>query len=139
MKVNYADLIEIYKEIYLLNSLSGVLYWDLNTGKVPIEGLNYRTQQFNWIQRQIHKKITSDQTIKLISLCEKDETLNPLQKRNVLLMRREYDNNTVIPEGLIGELATQSSKTLEIWKKAKLKNQFQLVLPDLMKLFSLNV
>ncbi|MFX0087064.1 MAG: carboxypeptidase M32 [Candidatus Hodarchaeota archaeon] len=139
MKINYTNLIEIYKEIYLLNSLSGVLYWDLNTGKVPTAGLNYRTQQFNWIQRQIHKKITSDQTRKLLSLCEKDETLNPIKKRNVLLLRREFDNNTVIPEGLIGELATQSSKTLEIWKKAKVKNQFHYVLPDLVKLFSLNV
>jgi carboxypeptidase Taq len=139
MKTNYSDLIDIYKEIYLLNSLSGVLYWDLNTGKIPPVGLNYRTQQFNWIQRQIHKKITSEQTRKLLSLCEKDETLNSLQNRNVLLIRREYDNNTVIPETLVGKLAAQSNKTLEIWKKAKLKNQFQLVLLELVKLFSLNV
>ncbi len=139
MNTHYKELLEQYKEIYLLNSLSGVLYWDLNTGRVPKSGLSYRSEQFNWIQRKTHKKITSQRTEKLITSCEKDDKLNSLEKRNVLLLRREYDNNTVIPEELVGKLAAQSNKTLEIWKTAKAKNQFNIVRPDTEILFSLNV
>ncbi|MHA1968733.1 MAG: hypothetical protein ACW964_13125, partial [Candidatus Hodarchaeales archaeon] len=70
MNTHYKELLKKYKEIYLLNSLSGVLYWDLNTGRVPKSGLTYRTEQFNWIKRQIHKMTTSEHTEKLLISCE---------------------------------------------------------------------
>jgi carboxypeptidase Taq len=81
---------------------------------------------------------TSEHTEKLLISCEKDESLRPLEQRNVFLLRREYDNNAIITEELVGKLAAQSNKTLEVWKIAKAKNQFERVLPDLEILFSLN-
>lgn len=139
MNNHYNQLLDVYKDIYLLNSLDGILYWDLNTGRVPKAGLNYRTKQFNWIKRETHKRKTSEAMRKLLLLCEKDETLDSLERRNVLLLRREYENNTIIPEDLVGKLAAQSNKTLEIWKNAKAQNKFKLVLSDMETLFALNV
>ena len=139
MNNHYNQLLDVYKDIYLLNSLGGILYWDLNTGRVPKAGLEYRTQQFNWIKRETHKRKTSETMKKLLLLCEKDETLDSLERRNVLLLRREYDNNTVLPESLVGKLAVQSNKTLEIWKEAKAKNKFINVISDLEELFKLNI
>jgi carboxypeptidase Taq len=134
----YNDLLEKYSEINLLDSLRGVLYWDLNT-HMPRDGLHFRTKQFNWVQQAIHKRWTSHEFKSLIEQCEEAQDLDDIQRRNIELIRREYDNRTILPLELVGALASQSNKTLEVWKKAKAKNSFQSVLPDLEKLFDLNL
>ncbi len=138
MKKHYEDLLEKYNEIYLLNTLRGVLYWDLNT-YMPKNALQFRTKQFNWLQQAIHKRWTSHEFESLIKQCEEDQELDVVQKRNIELVRREYENKTILPLELVGALASQSNKTLEVWKKAKAKNNFQSVVPDLEELFALNL
>ncbi|UCG03503.1 MAG: carboxypeptidase M32 [Candidatus Heimdallarchaeota archaeon] len=138
MKTSYEVLLEKYGEIYLLGTLRGVLYWDLNT-YMPKNALNFRTKQFNWLQQFIHKRWTNPEFGSLIKQSEADQELNDVQKRNIELLRREYENKTVLPSELVGALASQSNKTLEVWKRAKAKNSFQSVVPDLKKLFDLNM
>ncbi len=138
MSSKYDQLLEKFKEIQLLGTLSNVLYWDMNT-YMPPSGLEFRTKQFQYLSQRIHKLWTSTEMVNLISISEKNNELDELQRRNVVLLRRQYDNRTVIPGRLVGSIAAQSNKTLEIWKKAKAENDFQMVLPDLENLFSLNI
>jgi len=138
MKSAYDSLLERYQEIQLLGSISGVLYWDQNT-YMPPAAVEQRAKQFQYLSQKIHELITSSNTGTLLEDCEKDTALNELQRRNVELLRRTYDERTILPPELVGKLAAQSNKTLEIWKKAKEKSDFQMVLPDLEKLFELNV
>ena len=135
---HYSELLEQYSKIYLLNSLRGVLYWDLNT-YMPKKALLYRTKQFNWIQKAIHKRWTSHEFESLIKQCEEAQNLDEIQKRNVTLIRRGFEDRTILPLDLVGALASQSNKTLEVWKKAKAENKFERVVPDLTKLFELNM
>lgn len=134
----YNHLLKCYSQIFLLESIQGLLYWDLNA-YMPSDGLQFRTEQFNWLQQTIHKRWTDEGFGSLISKCEKDHSLNSIQKRNVKLTRRGYDNRKIIPIKLVGDLAAQSNKTLEVWKTAKTRNDFQLVVSDLEKLFFLNL
>ncbi|UCE12919.1 MAG: carboxypeptidase M32 [Candidatus Heimdallarchaeota archaeon] len=134
----YHHLLKHYSQIHLLESIQGLLYWDLNT-YMPSDGLQFRTEQFKWLQQNIHKHWIDEEFASLISKCEKVDYLDSIQKRNVELTRREYDKRTVIPIKLVGDLAAQSNKTLEVWKIAKAKNSFQYVVFDLEKLFSLNL
>jgi carboxypeptidase Taq len=134
MNNSYNQLLNLYKDIVLLESIRGLLYWDLNTG-MPEKGLNFRTQQFSWVNQALHKRWTGNKLFDLIKKCEKDTSLGKIELRNIELLNREYANRTVIPADLVGELAVQSNKTLEIWKKAKKTDQFNVVLPDLKKLF----
>ncbi|MFX1518175.1 MAG: carboxypeptidase M32 [Promethearchaeota archaeon] len=135
---HYTDLLKKYSEIYLLNTLQGVLYWDLNT-YMPRDALGFRTKQFNWLQQAIHKRWISHEFESLIKQCEEDQTLDDIQKRNVNLVRREYNDRTILPLELVGALASQSNKTLEVWKKAKASNDYQSVVKDLKTLFDLNL
>lgn len=135
---HYDDLLKKYNELYLLNTVRGVLYWDLNT-YMPRNALQFRTEQFNWIQQAIHIRWVSHEFESLIKECEEDQTLNYIQKRNVELIRREHDNRTILPLELVGALASQSNKTLELWKKAKAKNDFNSVVHELEELFVLNM
>ncbi|MFX1508148.1 MAG: carboxypeptidase M32 [Promethearchaeota archaeon] len=138
INTHYSELLEQYSEIYLLSSLRGVLYWDLNT-YMPRNALQFRTKQFNWIQKAIHKRWTSPEFESLIKQCEEAQNLDEIQIRNVELIRREFDNRTILPLDLVGALASQSNKTLEVWKRAKAENNFESVVPDLTKLFELNM
>jgi len=138
MKNAYQQLLKIYEEIQLLNSVSGVLYWDLNT-YIPPAAVDYRAKQFKYISTKIHQLWVDEKIPSLIESCQKDGSLDAVQKRNVELFKRSYDNRTVLPTELVGKLASQSNSTLEIWKVAKEKKDFQVVLPDMEKLFQLNV
>jgi len=138
MNNSYHQLLAIYKEIAILESIRGLLYWDLNTG-MPEKGLNFRTQQFKWVQQALHKRWTSSKLFNLIKTCDNDSSLESIELRNIELMRREYKKRTALPVDLVGALSVQSNKTLEVWKKAKKKDNFNFVLPDLEKLFNLNL
>jgi carboxypeptidase Taq len=138
MKNTYEILLEKYQEIRLLNSISGVLYWDMNT-YMPPAAVGHRAKQFQYISQKVHSLITHPDVGTLLEQCEKDVSLNNLEKRNIELFRRIYDDRTILPSELVGKLAAQSNKTLEIWKKAKAKSDFQMVFPDLEKLFTLNI
>ena len=138
MKQAYSKLMDIFKEIRLLGSIQGVLYWDMNT-YMPSKGLKFRSNQFNWLQTQIHKKWTSKEIKSLLADCISDPSLDEIASRNITLMSREYENRTALPTELVGALAAQSNKTLEIWKNAKKENNFQIVLDDLENLFNLNL
>ncbi len=138
MKTSYEQLLERYQEIQLLNSISGVLYWDMNV-HMPPAAVGHRAKQFQYISQKVHSLITDSEVGSLLNKCNQDTSLDDLQKRNVELIQRSYDSRTILPSELVGKLAVQSNKTLEIWKKAKAKTDFQMVLPDLEVLFDLNV
>lgn len=60
MSQEYDNLIELYQEIILPSSISSVLYWDMETNKLPKMGVNYRTRQLGYLIKQQQKIWTSD-------------------------------------------------------------------------------
>ncbi|MHA2296844.1 MAG: carboxypeptidase M32 [Candidatus Hodarchaeales archaeon] len=138
MNTAYKQLLDYYSEIITLNSINGLLYWDMNT-YMPLNALEHRTEQFQYIQKLVHEIWTSEKFTNLIAACEKDESLDTIQRRNVQLCKREHENKTILPPELVVSLAKQSNKTLEVWKTAKRKNDFQLVISDLERLLELNM
>ncbi len=139
MNEAYKELLNLYSEIKLLHSITGVLYWDMNT-YMPSNSMavEYRSKEFQYISEKIHALITSTRVGDLLAKCNKDQNLTILEKRNVELINRWYLNESSLPLELVGKLAKQSNKTLEIWKKAKAKNDFKLVEKDLDAVFQLN-
>ena len=138
MKSAYKQLLERYQEMQLFGSISGVLYWDMNT-YMPPAAVEHRAKQFKYISQKLHKMWIDSSFADLLVQSEKIDSLDSLQTRNVELIRRSYDSRTILPSELVGQMAAQSNKTLEIWKKAKAKKEFQMVLSDMEKLFALNV
>jgi carboxypeptidase Taq len=65
------------------------------------------------------------------------ESLNELQKRNVYLIRKNYDEQTKLPEKLVVETAKQTAIATDIWKKAKAAKDFSMFKPELEKLVNL--
>jgi len=139
LKSNYDKLMAKAKELTILQTIESVVHWDMET-KMPPKAINLRSQQLAMLS-QIEHRISTDPEIEiLLSKIEKHqdyESLNELQKRNVYLIRKFYDEQTKLPEELVVETAKQQAITINVWKKAKAAKDFSVFKPELEKLLEL--
>ncbi len=135
----YHGLMGKAKELYVIQSVGSIVNWDLET-KMPPKGIQLRSEQLALLQKIGHKMLTDSEIGKLIEeiVDHKDYgSLDQLQKRNVHLAKKEYDEATKLPEELVVETARQTALTVDIWKKAKAAKDWKMFRPDLEKLFDL--
>ena len=139
LKANYDKLMTTTKEIIVLQTAASVIYWDMET-KMPPKGVSLRSQQLGVLSQVLHRMITKPEIEILLSKIEKHsdyESLNELQKRNVYLVRKTYDEQTKLPEKLVAETAKQEAIAIDVWKKAKAKKIFSMFKPELEKMLDL--
>lgn len=122
------QILKIYQEITLLQSIQSVLYWDTNT-MMPDLALHHRSKQNAYLSskiQQLWKRIASE-------LPATGDT------RNYLLLKRQANISEAVPLELSTAISEQANTTLEVWKKAKAKQKFSVVEPEVSKLFKLNL
>src|SRR4030042_1500605 len=66
------------------------------------------------------------------------DALSEVEKRNVYLVKKNYDEQSALPEKLVAEIARQQAITMNTWKKAKKAKTFATLKPELEKLVGLN-
>ncbi len=66
------------------------------------------------------------------------QALGHVEKRNLYLINKSYQEQTALPEKLVADLAMQEALTVNTWKKAKAKKDFNFYKADLQKLLDLN-
>ncbi|MFQ6068453.1 MAG: carboxypeptidase M32 [Candidatus Bathyarchaeia archaeon] len=139
LKSNYDRLMAKARDVIILGSIESIIHWDMET-KMPPKAINLRSQQLAMLSRIRHRMSTSPEIGALLSKIEKHpnyNTLNELQKRNVYLIRKHYDEQTKLPEELVVETARQQAITIDVWKKAKVAKDFSMFEPELKKLLEL--
>jgi carboxypeptidase Taq len=132
---NYKKLMEKAKEIMVFNSAQAVIYWDLET-MMPPKGINLRSEQLAMLSGIQHKIETDPEIGGLLKAIEHDEDYDKLdnaQKRNVYLIRKNYDEQTKLPEQLVKEMSKQHAISIDVWKKAKATKNFSMFRPELEK------
>ncbi|MBD3158498.1 MAG: carboxypeptidase M32 [Candidatus Lokiarchaeota archaeon] len=135
----YEKLLKEYQDIVVIGSAQSVVHWDLET-YMPPKGVKQRSEQLALLSRLEHRMITSDKIGKLLDEAEKDiEDMSQEQKRNLHLIRREYDEETALPEELVGDLSKQKAISVDTWKKAKAKKDWSVFEPELNKTIDLSV
>lgn len=138
-RVAYKKLLAKTKELFILNSVEGIIHWDMET-KMPPKAVEQRSQQLALLSRLSHRMSTDPEIGELLKQIEKStnfETLSQAEKRNVYLIKRNYEEQTALPEKLVSEIAKQQAITVNTWKKAKKTKNFTLLKPDLSKLLEL--
>lgn len=141
LKSDYDKLMTQAKEITILQTIQSVVHWDMET-KMPPKGINLRSQQLAMLSQIEHRMSTHPEIEALLSKIEKHpdyDGLNKLQKRNVYLTRKFYDEQTKLPEKLVVETARQQAITIDIWKKAKAAKEYSMFKPELEKLLELRM
>lgn len=132
----YKKLLEKNKTRIIFNTAQGIVRWDMQT-KMPPRGIGLRSQQIALLSRLEHKMSTDPEVGALLQAItrHKDyEKLNAVQIRNVYLVKKNYDEQTKIPEELVAQVAKQRAITVDVWKKAKAAKNFSKFRPELEKL-----
>jgi len=141
LQENYSSLMGKTRELFILQSMGAIIGWDMET-KMPPKGIQLRSQQFALLQKIGHRMVVDPEVGRLIESITGDKDYNSLsqvEKRNIHLMKKEYDEETKLPEELVVETARQTAITVDIWKKAKAAKDWEMFKPDLEKLFELRV
>jgi carboxypeptidase Taq len=136
---HYKKLMEKVKELLVLQSTESIIHWDLET-MMPPKAIKLRSEQLALLSRLEHKMSTNPEIGKLLKEIMHNpeyDKLDYVQKRNVYLIKKHYDEQTKLPEELVAEIAKQQAITVDVWKKAKAAKDFSMLRPELEKLVDL--
>ncbi len=136
---NYKRLMEKVKELLVFQSAGMIVYWDMET-MMPPKAIELRSQQLALLSRIEHKMSTDPETGKLLEEIIRYpnyEDLDAIQRRNVYLIKKQYDEQTKLPEELVAQIAKQQAITIDKWKKAKAAKDFSMFCPELERLVEL--
>jgi carboxypeptidase Taq len=139
LKNVYDKLMDKTKEITILESAASILHWDMET-KMPPKGITLRSQQMAMLRQIDHRMTTNPEIGAMLEKIRGHsdyESLDKVQKRNVYLVKKHYDEMTKLPEELVVETARQQTVTIDTWKKAKAAKDFSMFKPELEKLVEL--
>ena len=131
----YTDLMGKAREQAVFSQAEGILQWDMRT-KMPPGGGELRSQELALLSGIGHRMNTSPELEKLLKGIEQHAdygSLTLLQKRNIHLIRKDFDEQTALPEELVVEMRRQSAIANNVWRKAKAANKWQMFRPELEK------
>lgn len=136
----YKELLAKSKDATVLSTAEGIIHWDMET-MMPPKAVEQRSQQLALLSR-IHHQLATDPTIgKLLETLQTSsqyKAMGQTEKRNLYLINKTYKEQTALPEKLVSDLAMQEAVTVNNWKKAKAKKDFNLYKADLQKLLELS-
>ena len=130
---------EKVKHLIILQSAEAIVHWDMET-MMPPKAIKLRSQQLELLSRIEHKMNTDPEIGTLLEGIMRHpgyDKLDYVQKRNVYLIKKQYDEQTKLPEELVAETAKQQAITIDVWKKAKAAKNFSMFKPELEKLVEL--
>jgi carboxypeptidase Taq len=136
----YKKLMVRAKDLIVLSSAEAIIHWDMET-MMPPKAVEQRSQQLALLSRISHKMSTAPEIGKLLSAVltsPQYDSLGELEKRNIYLIKKNYDEQTALPEKLVAEIAKQQAITVNTWKKAKKAKNFAMFKPELEKLVALS-
>ena len=137
--LDYNRLMEKFKDLAVFQSAEMVVGWDMYT-VMPPKGIELRSQQLSLLSVMEHK-MASDAEIgvllRKIKRRRQIDELNKVQRRNVYLIQKRYNEETKLPDQLVAEIAKQQTIATDVWKKAKATKDYALFRPELEKLTKL--
>ena len=136
---NYNRLLQKSKEIILIMSINALAEWDMET-KMPPKAVNLRSQQLGMLSQLEHKMSTDPEIGELLEKIMHNpnyDNLAQMEKRNVHLAKKRYDEMTKLPEELVVSIAKQAAIAVNIWKTAKAARDYSVFKPELEKLVEL--
>lgn len=135
----YANLKSRMKEISILNSTHGVLYWDRES-YLPSKGHAHRAEQLAQLTGISHDWFTVPEIGEWLQAIEASDLVQDPETEaavNVREWRRLYDLETKLPGDFVREFARTTSLAEQVWTEARRKVDFELYRPQLEKIVEL--
>jgi len=123
--------LEYVKKMQAYSEAISLMYWDLRTG-APKKGVDQRSQVIGTLSSEVFGMQTSDELANMLSELGKDlETLDPITKRLLEVVKKDYDMNKKIPAEEYKAYVILTSKSESVWEEAKEKSDFSMLMPYL--------
>jgi carboxypeptidase Taq len=138
--IAYKKLLSKTKDIMVLSTAESIIHWDMEI-YMPPKAVEQRSQQLALLSR-IHHKLSTDPEIgkllKAIQSSSMHQALGQVEKRNLYLINKTYQEQNALPEKIVADIAMQQAITVNMWKKAKAQKNFDIYKADLQKLLDLS-
>ena len=139
MGSDYKKLLAKTKDLVILQSAESIIHWDMET-KMPPKAVEQRSLQLALLSRISHQMSTDPEIgrlLKQVTTNSDYDLFSQIEKRNIYLIKKNYEEQTALPEKLVSEITRQQAVTINTWKKAKKAQKFTLLKPELEKLLNL--
>ena len=111
---------KFFKNYYILNDISGILFWD-NATNLPENSISSRTDQMS-ILSEITDKIFRDPMVSEELNSFKISNLSEVDKKNFHLMNEIITRENSVDPNLKAKLVEQKIKCEHLWREARQKN-----------------
>lgn len=133
----YTSLTRLFGRLGALNDAAGVLGWDAQT-LMPDGAADGRAEQLATLHGLAHELLVAPATADLLSAAETEKgTLGRWERANLAEMRRAHAHATAVPGDLVEASSKASSKAEMVWREARAKSDFALLLPHLKEVLDL--
>lgn len=133
----YDELESCFRRRGALEEAAGVLHWDTAT-LMPSGGAEARGEQIATLNVLSHELLTDARLSDLLDAAEASTSaLDPWQTANLAEMRRNWRHATAVESRLVAAETRASSRCEMIWREARNKGDFGLVVPALNELLGL--
>ncbi len=130
------EILEKYKNIASLESLSSLASWDLST-YMPENAAKDRGFVLGKIEVLIKNFLLDRDFLKLINQAEKSKNLNDYERGVLRVLKKRIDFYKKLPSEFIEKFNQLTNQAQVVWKKAKTENDFNLFRPYLEKIVDL--
>ncbi|QGQ46635.1 carboxypeptidase M32 [Metabacillus sediminilitoris] len=134
------DFLEYIKKMQAYEEAINVMYWDMRTG-APKKGIDQRSEVIGMLSTEAFQMLISDKMNDYLTTLSQNDVyqgLNPVTRKAVELLKKEYRKNKVIPVNEYQEYVVLCSKAESVWEEAKAKSDYTLFAPYLKKLVDYN-
>ncbi|MEM7106516.1 MAG: carboxypeptidase M32 [Bacteroidota bacterium] len=134
--MSYQDFTERMSKIADVNYSIAVLHWDKEVN-LPPKGAQHRSQQIATLSGISHEMFTDPEFGKMLDDLSEKNGLDELQRKNVALIRKDYNKQKKYPTSFVIELSKTTSESYHAWVKAKKAKDYSLFREALGKLVKL--
>ena len=133
----YTDLEARFHRLQALRNALGVLHWDMAT-MMPAGGAEARAEQLAALNVVCHGMLTEPVVSDLLDHAEGGAaSLDDWQRANLGEMRRQWIHATALDARLVEALSKACSACEQIWRDARPKGDFAMILPALTEVLRL--
>ena len=134
---SYGELERRFKRLYALRGAERMLDWD-GAALMPAGGAEARSEQLATLGVLGHELLTESRTAELLAAAEAELDGDDAWRRaNLKEMRREWRHATALDSAFVEALSKACRRCEMIWREARPKSDYALVLPALREVLDL--
>ena len=126
----YRELEVRFETLSKLGDAAGILQWDMATN-MPPGGAGARGEQLSTLKVLRHEMIADPALADFLDAADADRSLDDWQQANLAAMRRRRERAVAVDAELVRRLSEAGSACEMLWREAKAKADFAMILEPL--------